>query len=137
MALFAGNAVLDGGSDVLRTRAATANRVQYHVLRAYTFGDNYATALGNSVGSTACTAADFVQSTEAGTLARITTVASKSVTLTAGTGASPNVHVAVLDATTSEVLLVNDESNNAVMVAGGGATGPAFPYKAAQPTVAP
>ncbi len=133
MAKFHGVAFMDGGPDLLRARAATAGRLQYHVLRAYSLGDSYATVLSNSVGGVACVAGDFV-STGASGATRTTTVASKSVTLSAGTGASPDVHVAVLDTVTSEVLLVNDESTNVVMVASGVFIGAAFAVNLTQPS---
>lgn len=133
MAKWANQLILDGGSDLLRTRAATVARVKYHVLRAYAAADSYATVLTNSLGSVDLTAADFAQSTGAAA-ARVTTIAAKSVTLTGGTGASPDVHVAIVDSTTSEVLLVNDETTNTVMVAGGVFNAPAFTYTATQPT---
>ncbi len=133
MAKFHGVALLDGGPDLLRTRAATANRIQYHVLKAYAMADSYATVLGNSVGSVACVPGDFV-STGASGATRVTTVAGKGVTLTGATGAGPDVHVALLDSVTNEVHVVNDETNNAPMVASGVFTGPAFPINYTQPT---
>jgi hypothetical protein len=133
MAKWANQLILDGGTDLLRTRAATAARVKYHALKAYAAGDTYATAIGNSLGSVDMVAGDFVQSTGAGS-ARVTTVGAKSITLTAGTGIGPDVHVALLDSTTSEVLLVNDETTNTVMVAGGVFNAPSFTYTATQPT---
>jgi hypothetical protein len=133
MAKWASQLVLDGGTDLLRVRAATVARVKYHALKAYAAGDSYATVLGNSLGAVDLVAADFAQSTGASS-SRVTTIAAKSITLTAGTGASPDVHVAVVDSTTSEVLLVNDETSNTVMVAGGVFNAPAFTYTATQPT---
>jgi hypothetical protein len=133
MAKWASQLILDGGTDLLRTRAATAARVKYHVLKAYAAADSYATVLTNSLGSVDLVAADFAQSNGA-SAARVTTIAAKSITLSAGSGAGPDVHVAVVDSTTSEVLLVNDETSNAVMVAGGVFNAPAFTYTATQPT---
>jgi hypothetical protein len=126
MAKFHGVAFSDGGPDLLRARAATANRILFHVLKAYTLGDSYATVLGNSVGSVACVTGDFV-STGASGATRVTTLAGKTVTLSAGTGASPDMHVALLDSVSSEVHVVNDETGNPVMVAAGVVTVPAFP----------
>lgn len=70
--------VQDGGSDLLRTRAATTNRLMLHLLKAYAANDSYATALGNSLGSVATVAADYVQSGAAGA-ARVTTIAAKTI----------------------------------------------------------
>lgn len=73
------NALLqDGGSDLLRTRAATVNRLMMHLIKAYTANDSYATVLGNSLGSVATVAADYVQSGAAGA-ARVTTIAAKTI----------------------------------------------------------
>lgn len=51
MAKFKSAAYLDGGPDLLRTRAATTGRLQVHLLSSYSAGQNYATCLGNSLGS--------------------------------------------------------------------------------------
>lgn len=73
------NALLqDGGSDLLRTRAATTNRIMMHLVKAYAANDSYATVTGNSLGSVAMVAGDFVQSGAAGA-ARVTTVAAKTI----------------------------------------------------------
>lgn len=133
MAKWANSLVLDGGTDLLRARAAFTGRIKYHVLKAYAAGDSYATVMGNSLGSVDMTALEFAQS--AGTAnSRITTVAAKSITLTAGSGTSPDVHVALVDSTTSEVLLGNDETTNPVMVAGGVFNAPSWTITTSQPT---
>jgi hypothetical protein len=129
MAKFLGVAVQDGGSDLLRSRAATANRLQYHLLRAYAAADSYATVLTNSLGSTACVPADFVQSGASGA-PRVTTFATKNITLTAASGAAPDRHVAIVDSTTSEVLVVTDDTVDTVVTAGGVYTAPAFTFTA-------
>ena len=59
MAKFAGITLLDGGSDVLRTRAGTANRVKQLVIKAYAAGDSYATVSANKCGEIAMVAADI------------------------------------------------------------------------------
>lgn len=133
MAKWASSLVLDGGTDLLRTRAATVGRIRYHVLKAYAAGDTYVTVVTNSLGAVDMTAADFAQSAGAAS-ARVTTVAAKSITLAAGTGAGPDVHVVVADSTTSEVLLGNDETTNPVMVAGGVFNAPSWTITTSQPT---
>lgn len=75
---FANALVLDGGSDLLRTRAATASRIMMHLLKTYATSDSYATAFANSLGSVACVAGDFVQSGASGA-ARVTTIAAKTI----------------------------------------------------------
>lgn len=77
------NALLqDGGSDLLRTRAGTADRIKMHVLKAYAPGDSFATAVSNSCGNVSLVAGDMVQSGAVGA-ARVTTFAGKNVSLTA------------------------------------------------------
>ena len=89
MAKWASALILDGGSDLLRTRAATAGRIKMHVIKAYAAADSYATAVGtNSCGTVDMVTADFVQSTSAAN--RITTIPAKAIALTANSGASPN-----------------------------------------------
>jgi hypothetical protein len=133
MAKFAGSVVLDGGTDLLRTRAATAARVKYHALKAYAAGDAYATVIANSLGSVDLVAADMVQSAGAAN-ARVTTFAAKAITISTASGAAPDVHVAILDSVTLEVLVANDETTNPVMVVGGVLNLPAWTLTAAQPT---
>lgn len=133
MAKWALAAVLDGGSDLIRTRAGTAARVKMHVIKAYAANDSYATVTGNSCGSFDMVAADLVQSGAAGA-ARTTTVASKVVTLTANSGAGPNLHIALVDSVSSEVLLVTDETTDQVLTSGGTFTVPAWTYQVGQPT---
>lgn len=133
MAKWANSLVVDGGTDLLRTRAAAPGRIKYHVLKAYTAGAAYSAVLAESLGSVDMTAADFAASA-GGSGARVTTVAAKSITLAAGTGSSPDVHVAIVDSTTSEVLLANDETTNQVMLAGGVFSAPAWTITSTQPT---
>lgn len=58
----------------------------------------------------------------------------KSITLTANSGASPDLHVAVVDSTTSEVLYVADETTDQVVTSGGTFNVPAFTWTVNQPT---
>lgn len=133
MAKFAGTAFLDGGSDLLRTRAGTAGRIKQHVIKAYSAGDSYATVTGNSCGSVDMAAADYVQSGASGA-ARVTTVAAKTITLTANSGSGPDTHIATVDSTTSEVLYVTDETNNQQLYSGNTFNCPSYTYQISQPT---
>lgn len=128
---WANSVVLDGGSDTIRTR--TSGSVQMHVIKAYTAGDSYATVTGNSCGNSSMASGDFVQTGAAGS-ARTTTVASKTITLTANSGASPDLAIAVVDVTNSLVLLVTDETSNQVLTSGGSFTVPSWTYVVGQPT---
>ena len=132
MAKWALAAVLDGGSDLIRTRAGTAARVKMHVVKAYAASDSYATVTGNSCGSVDMVAGDFVQSGAAGS-PRTTTVGAKAITLTANSGATPNLHIAVVDSVSSEVLLVTDETSDQVLTSGGTFNVPAWTYQVGQP----
>ncbi|MFO1268556.1 MAG: hypothetical protein U1F25_13675 [Rubrivivax sp.] len=117
---------------MIRTLAGTASRVKMHVIKAYAAGDSYATVTGNSCGSFDMAAADFAQSSNGSN--RRTTVAAKAITLTANSGASPNLHIAVVDSTGSAVLLVTDETSDQVLTSGGTFNVPAWTYDVNQPT---
>lgn len=126
MAKFANTTVLDGGSDLIRTLAGTAARVKMHLIKAYTAGDAYATVVTtNGLGSIDMVAADFVQSTA--TSNRVTTVAAKTITLTAsslqydqGTATSGT---ATTLADTSKAWTVNAWATRAVRITGGTGSG--------------
>lgn len=135
MAKWANASVLDGGTDLIRTLAGTTSRVKMHIIKAYTAGDSYATVVTtNSCGSVDMVAGDFVQSGAAGA-ARTTTVAAKSgVSLTASSGAGPDLHIAIVDSTGSAVLLVTDETSNQVLTSGNTANIPSWTYVVGQPT---
>lgn len=81
MAKFSSASVLDGGSDLIRTLAATAARVKMHLIKAYVAADSYATVIANSLGSVDLVAGDLVQSSVS--LDRRTTVAAKAIAVTA------------------------------------------------------
>ena len=131
MAKFSSSTVLDGGTDLIRTLAATVGRVKLHVVKAYTFGDTYAVVVANSCGSIDLVAADVVQSTV--TNNRRTTFAAKTISLSASSGATPNLHMAVVDSTGTAVLYVADETSDQVLTAGGTFSVPAFTYDLNQP----
>ncbi|HRE02909.1 MAG TPA: hypothetical protein PLV68_16535 [Ilumatobacteraceae bacterium] len=133
MAKWANALILDGGSDLLRTRAATTDRIKMHLIKAYTAGDSYSTVVTtNGLGSVSLVAGDIVQSTVSSN--RVTTFGAKSITLTANSGASPDLHVAVVDSTTSEVLYVADETTDQVVTSGGTFNVPSFTWTVQQPT---
>ena len=130
---WANASVLDGGTDLIRTLAATAGRVKMHVIKAYTAGDSYSTVVTtNSCGSFDMVPGDFVQSGAAGA-ARVTTVAAKAISLTANSGASPDLAIAIVDSTGSAVLFVTDETSNQVLTSGGTFNVPSWTITLAQP----
>jgi len=133
MAKWANVLVLDGGSDLIRTRAGTAARVKQHVIKAYAASDSYATVVGNSCAVVDMAAGDFVQSGAAGA-SRVTTVAAKNaVSVTANSGAGPNLHIAVVDSVSSEVLYVTDETSDQVLTSGNTVNIPSYTYTLPQP----
>lgn len=102
--------ILDNGLNHPAARATAGDTLKVHLLKAYTLGDSYATCVGNSVGSNlvALTSGDFAVADGTASLSRKLTVASKSLMVSAsgGTGGSPNLHLALLDETSSKVFLV-------------------------------
>lgn len=119
MAKFMGAKILDNGLDYPRARAAAGDAVKVHVLKAApAASDSYATVLALSVGSAALAAGDLVLANDS-TTGRKVTVASKAITAaSAGSGASPDLHQAVLNETEQAVYLVTDETSNQVITAG-------------------
>lgn len=133
MAKWAASIVLDGGSDLIRTRAGTVARVKMHVIKAYAAGDSYATVTGNSCAVVDMVAGDYVQSSSG--LNRRTTIGAKNgVSVTANSGAAPNLHIAHVDSVSSEVLYVTDETSDQVLTAGNQVNVPAHTYDVNQPT---
>lgn len=129
---WANASVLDGGSDSIRTLAATAARVKMHLVKAYAAADSYATVIGNSLGSVDLVPGDIVQSSNGSN--RRTTFAAKAISLTANSGAAPNLQVVVVDSVGSAVLLANDETSDQVVTAGGTFNVPSWTYDVNQPT---
>ena len=130
---WANASVLDGGSDLMRTLAGTVARVKMHVIKAYTAGDSYATVVTtNSCGSVDLVAADLAQSSTGSN--RRTTVAAKTITLSASSGAAPDLQIAIVDSVSSAVLLVTDETSNQVLTSGNTFNVPAWTYDVNQPT---
>lgn len=112
----------DGGPDLLRAQAATTNRLQVHVLAAYTAGDSYSTVLGNSLGSASLVPGDITTADGSGGDAgkRVTTVASKAVTLTGSASGTPDLHLAILDTVGLVVHLATPDGTNPASVSSGG-----------------
>ena len=133
MAKWVHSSVLDGGSDLIRTRAGTAARVKMHVIKAYAAGDSYATVIGNSCAVQDMATGDYVQSSSGSN--RVTTVGAKNgVAVTANSGAGPDLHLAHVDSVSSEVLFVTDETSNQVLTSGNQVNIPAHTYQVNQPT---
>ena len=129
MAKFASPNFLDGGLSYLKTTGT-----KMVLIKAYTAGDSYATVVGNSVMSVAIADADMTWG--AGTPSgRALTIAAKSaVSITAGSGASPDLHLVIVNTTDSEVHVVTDETTNQVLTSGGSKDLPAWAIQCPQPT---
>lgn len=135
MAKFYNSNVLDSGLAYIQGRITASKTLKIHLLKAYTQGDSYATCIAASVGSNsvALVAGDLVLADQ-GTLGRKLTVASKGILVSAGTGAGPNNHVAILNETDSQVLAVTDETTDEVLVIGDVRQIPAIVLNMNQPT---
>lgn len=132
MAKWANALVLDGGSDLIRTRAGTVARVKMHVIKAYAAADSYATVVGNSCAVVDMATADYVQSSSGSN--RLTTIAAKAgVSVTANSGAGPDLHIAHVDSVSSEVLYVTNETSDQVLTSGNTVNIPAHTYRVDQP----
>lgn len=119
-------AVLDNGLNHLKN-----NATRYCLIKAYAAGDSYATVAGNIIAEAAMTAADYVLSS-VGSDRRIT-IASKTPNATAPSGATPNLHLAHIDAA-NNVLYVTDETTDQVVSSGNPVQLPSTTYTSAQPT---
>lgn len=134
MAKWASATVLDGGFDAIITLAGTPDRVKMHVIKAYSAGDAYATVVTtNSCGSVSLSGVDLTKGT-GGSSSRTLTIASKNISLTADSGAGPDLHIAIVDSTGSAVLLVTDETSNQVLYTGNTFACPEWIYTRQQPT---
>lgn len=126
MAKYAHSDVLDGGLNGIRNAA-----IRMLLLKAYTVGDSYATVAANVICTVTVAPADFTLS-GADAAARILTTATKSGMASAGSGATPDLHIAFTD-NVSKVLWVTDETSNQVVTSGNTVNFPALTYTSAQP----
>jgi hypothetical protein len=124
--------MFDVGASGLRTRAATVGRLQLAIVPAYADGDSYAAVLAASCGERALTPGEIVSATIAADT-RQHTIAGGTITLDANSGASPNLHIALIDTVSSEVLVVWDETNNQQLYVGNTANQSALVWTQAQP----
>lgn len=136
MAKWAHADLLDTGPQTaIVTMAATASRIMMHVIKAYTASDTYATVVTtNSVANITLAAADVPLTGAAGAARTMTVAAKSAVATTASSGATPNLHIAIVDATLSKVLLVTDETSDQVITLGNTVNIPSWTYVCGQPT---
>ena len=129
MPKYLGSDCIDNGIDFPRVRKVAGDGIELHVIKAYALGDSYATVVGNSVGSVALAATDLVLAADA-TVGRKVTVGAKSITAaSANSGASPDLHFAIVNTTSSTVLVVTDETSNQVITLGNPIETPAWAFK--------
>jgi len=126
MAKYAHADVLDGGLNAIKNSAT-----RMLLLKAYTAGDSYVTVTGNAICTIAMVSGDYTLS-GADNAPRILTVAAKSGTASASSGASPNLHIAFTD-NVSKVLWVTDETSDQVVTSGNTINFPSLTYTSSQP----
>ncbi len=127
MAKYAHADVLDGGLNAIKNSA-----IRMLLLKAYSAGDSYATVTGNAICTIAMISGDYTLS-GADNAPRVLTVATKSGTASANSGASPNLHIAFTD-NVSKVLWVTDETSDQVVTSGNTINFPGLTYTSSQPT---
>jgi hypothetical protein len=126
MAKYAHADVLDGGLNAIKNGA-----IRMLLLKAYTAGDSYATVTGNAICTIAMVSGDYTLS-GADNAPRVLTVAAKSGTASANSGASPNLHIAFTD-NVGKVLWVTDETSDQVVTSGNTVNFPSLTYTSSQP----
>lgn len=72
----------DGGADMARSRAATANRVKFRALSSYTPGMNHAAIVAATIGAVAIVPTD-IESVDGGSGVRLQRLVAKTVPVTA------------------------------------------------------
>jgi hypothetical protein len=126
MAKYAHADVLDGGLNAIKN-----NSLRMLLLKAYAAGDSYATVTGNAICTVTMAGDDFTLSGADGA-ARVLTTAAKSGTATAGSGATPDLHIAFTD-NAARVLWVTDETSDQVVTSGNTVNFPSLTYTSSQP----
>jgi hypothetical protein len=111
---YVGQPVADYGLNAII--AACSDSVAMVVLKTYNYGDDYATVGSNVIGTVAMIASDFAIEDVPAAAGRRIRVDTKTVTMTDDSGASPDIHVAILDTSAEKVLAVNDESTDVEML---------------------
>lgn len=133
MAKWLNDNIFDNGLNYIETTLIGGGKtITMHVIKAYTSGDSYATVTGNTVANYTMGAGDFV--VEANTTGRKLTVSAKSGNnATANSGASPNLHIALVNTTDSAVLAVTDETTDQVITIGNPVSIPTWAIRFPQP----
>ena len=118
--------VLDGGLNAIRN-----NATRMLLIKAYAPADSYATVMANAICTVPMSALDYTLSGADGA-GRVLTVSARSGTAAAGSGASPDLHVAFTD-NVEKVLLVTDETTDQVVTSGNTVNFPSLTYTSSQP----
>ena len=121
--------VIDNGLQHIIDQAA--GNVDMRLLSAYTQGDSYATVTGNAIATINMIVGDFTLG-DSGSFDRKLTVAAKTGAASSS-ASSPDLHVALIDATNSKVLAVTDETSEQDITAGNPLTIPTFDIVVNQP----
>lgn len=127
MAKWVHTDVLDNGLNKIKTDCTALL-----LIKAYSAGDSYATVDGNKIATQARSSSDLTLSGSSNRT--LTSAAANGVSVSANSGASPNLHFAFVDVTNTKVLWVTDETTDQVMTSGNTANFPALTYTMNQPT---
>lgn len=127
MAKWVRSGVLDNGLNDIKT-----NATHMLLIKAYTLADSYATVVGNIVADVTMASGDYTLAS-ASSNRTLTTASGKSATASAGSGASPNLHIAFTDGS-ANVIWVTDETSDQVVTSGNTVNFPSIVYTSNQPT---
>ena len=131
MPKFRSENVVDNGLESLRTAAATAGRIVQHLVVGDASAMSYAQVVAASIANVALAQADLTISTD-GTVRRIVVAAKSGVSATANSGATPDLHLAIVDSVQSRVELVTDETSDQVITSGNQLNFPSWQYRVPQ-----
>lgn len=112
------------------------NANEMRVVSAYTQNDTYATVVANTVALIGMSPTDFTLGNQ-GTFGRQITVAAKSGTASANSGAGPDLAIALCISASTEVSAVTDETTDQEITNGNPINVPSWTIKMNQPTLVP
>lgn len=127
MAKWVRSGVLDSGLNDIKN-----NATKLLLIKAYTAGDSYATVISNLVAEVTLTSSELVI-TSSGSNRVLTSPSGKTANASAGSGASPNLHLAFTDGS-ANVIWVTDETTDQVITSGNPVNFPVVTYTMNQPT---
>jgi hypothetical protein len=127
MAKWVTSGVLDNGLNHIKN-----NSTRMLLIKAYAASDSYATVISNQLAEATMVSGDFTLSSS-GLNRVVTTASGKTATVTANSGASPNLHIAFTDGS-ANVIWVTDETTDQVITSGNVVNFPSLTYTSNQPT---